>query len=263
MFQNYGSAHIKRRKLNTRLITYAALGGVMALCLAVFWLVRMSGVFTVKAITIEGALIGDEASLIGQLKRQVIGTTAGKFFGVENYFGWSTGLTYSDIKYKGIEIAKDISGRTITVTATPRERVIAWCDQTTETICYWTDETGIAFETAPIPEGQLVLRVDDVRAEGTPPLLGNTVILPAQFEVVKKILRGLGELAIRFNRATLNRELQELRVSTLAGAQLVFSTRFDPTATALPAVERFRQSPGLANIKSVDLTVENRAFLKQ
>ncbi len=259
----YQSAGLRRRQFARKLKWYIITSSVFILLIAVFYIIGYSGLFSIKSFTVVGAPDGQETRILVVLRPQVIATQIGGLLGMENYFSWDNSLVYSDIRSNSVSVDKKLWGREVTITVHPRQRYGIWCTEPPDNlpVCNWVDPEGVVFEPAPIPDGQLIIRISDP-STSSPMLLGEPVIARSQFQVIQKVAEALPELRLPVARILVNRELEEVRLITLSGALIRFSLRFDPSKTALPALKRFIESPGLSAVSSVDFTVENRAFYK-
>jgi hypothetical protein len=218
-----------------------------------------SSVFKISAITVVSAEPVDEAKLISILKAQVAARPTAGWLGVDSYFSWPLDLQYTAPNISTITIEKSYWNKTITVTVVPRQRYAVWCSS--ETSCAWVDTTGVLFQPAPIAEGQLVQTIFE---NGTSSVgaIGDFVLSSSSFDVVKKVIDSTKSINLSISRVLVDRELQELHLTTASGALIMLSLRFDPTSTALPAIRRFAEKPGYTNIDYLNLTVENRAYVK-
>ena len=249
----------RRRAFFRRLRLYGYVSLAVLLVVGIGYLIFGSPLFKIGELTVTGAPDINQDELIAQLKTQVAAGDSG-WLGADNYLAWPETIEYSAPRVKSVSIEKSFWSRGITVTVTPRKRYTVWCAGTEETNCYWTDETGTPFEYAPVSDGQLVQTVFSPTT--TSVSLGSPVLPTEDFTVVREILDGIQKLDLTVTRVTINEQSQELRVDTGSGARIIFSLRFDPKPTALPALARFIKKPGLAKLEYVNLTVENRAFVK-
>jgi len=228
------------------------------------YLIIGSPLFKISELKIVNAETIDESVLLSTIKSQIASQPLGGFLGPDNYISWNNDIAYTSPLVTTITIEKSFWDRSVTITVSPRKRYAVWCSGSimeTNGNCRWIDEAGIAFEVAPIAEGQLVQTIFD-NGSSSNPGIGNSVINTGSFEVVKKILDNIRHLDIRVTEIKLDRQKQELRVITSSNNYILFSIRFDPIPTALPALHRFLANPGLDKLQYINLTVENRAFIK-
>ncbi len=261
MSQGNPSRLQRRQKFFRRLRLYGyASGGVLAAVLF-FYLFAGSPLFKVGALKVVGGESIDQSALISLLKSQVAATSLG-WLGADNYLAWPTTLDYTAPLVSSIAIEKSFWSRAVAITVIPRQRYAVWCGEAAAAsdACYWVDETGVLFETAPVAEGQLVQTIFDTAP--TLGSLGSSVLETSTFQKVKKIIDGAKKLDMSIAKITVNRRLEEVWLDTAGGTRIIFSSRFDPEPTALPALSRFIKKPGLSGLAYVNLTVENRAFTK-
>lgn len=260
----YGSGRIKRRRFTRRLKIYCFLGGLFFLCLGIFYLIANSGLFDLRNITILNASEAERTSLIERLRPQISSSFLSGVLGVNNYFSWKSGDAYSDIGFSKITVMKNLFDRTIALVVAPREQFAIWCVEAAgieSKNCVWIDANGVAFSSAPIPDGSLVTKIS-VAGLTALPTIGSTVLDSDQFGVVARVIESLNEKNIYFSNLTVDRARQEFQVKILPNAITRFSLRFDPTKTALPALQKFISDPGLSRMQYLDLTTENRAYYK-
>lgn len=254
--KKYGNSRIERQKFWRRIRIYSFISGGLLLVILIAYLFIGSPLFKFKTIEVMGIDESYHESIVSSLSFQVIKRKIGGFLGSQSYFAWNSELELSTPQVMSVRIEKDLFDRSLIITVVPRERYVVWC---TSEDCYWVDHTGILFEKAPETEGQLVLMVKDTENLN----LGDTVLKPDQFEAVSKILAAMLSQHIGIRETAINRPLQEIHLTTLTGTKILMSLRFDPSVTAIPAIERFSKNPGLRNLEYLNLTVENRAFVKE
>lgn len=265
----YGSARIERKKFWDRMRIYGYVAGALLLVILIGYVFVGSPIFKISTITINSPSNIDSEAIIKIVKEQVRNHAG--LLGPDSYFSWDENATYTAPNVSLIAVEKKIFSKTITLKVSPRERFIVWCagadtsdaspDASVGVSCFWADQSGLLFEPAPVTEGQLVLSVYD-DAPAALLVLGQPVLEADQFEAVSKIFRSdiLKEIGIRSIK--LSRSLEQLEAMTNGGTKLLFSVRFDPTLTALPALIKFQTNPGLSKLEYINLTVENRAFVK-
>lgn len=252
----------RRRAFFRRLRIYGYGAGIILLALGIGYLVIISPLFKISSVVVEGGETIDRDALLATLKKQVAASRLG-WLGTDNYLAWPSGIDYSTAQVKDVSVKKSIFSRSIVITASARDRYAVWCANRSASgePCYWVDPSGIMFARAPVAEGQLVQTIYD---DGTATIgaIGDPVLASSSFLFVKKIIAGTKRFELRVHSMTVSRALQELILETATGARVNFSLRFDPEPTALPALARFMEKPGLDKLEYVNLTVENRAFIK-
>jgi len=255
------SSRLQRRRTffrRVRLYLYSSAG--LLLIIGLLYLIIGSGWFKIAEIKIVGAEPQDERALLVSLKTQVAARNLAGWLGADNYLSWPTDLHYTAPTITDVRIEKAFWPKTVEVTVVPRTRFVVWCKSDTE--CYWVDEKGVAFKTSPITEGQLVQTIFDNAASSSPVMLGDQVIAPNAFDVIRKVIFAVREMNISVISMAIDQDLQELNIYTAAGARVGLSLRFNPNISAIPAMRRFSDKPGFSKIEYLNLTVENRAYVK-
>ena len=157
----------------------------------------------------------------------------------------------------GATIEKDWLNRSINITVQERERLGIWCIDGEN--CYWLDGDGVVFEEAPATEGSLILKVYDSQTADL--RLGFPVIEDRFINNLTGILKNLGKLDAAIRKISLDRKLQELKVETYEGADILFSIRFDP-APNIESFQKLFETLDLRKIDYVDLRIDNRIYYK-
>jgi hypothetical protein len=258
------AAQQTRRAFLRRVRWYAIIGGVLLLAIGAGGLVVQSPIFKSTELVFEGVPSGAQESVVRDLKTDILQIHRSAILGTDHYFSWPSKLSYSAAAASAVNIKKDLFSKTITFNIVPRQRYAVWCQATTneaEDSCFWIDNLGIAFDIAPVAQGQLV-RTIFATSDAEPPVIGRAVTSAETFGIIKKIIDAVLEMNIAVDTTTYDGARSELRLTTNTGTIVRLSTRFDPEATALPALKRLAGKPGLNNFEYVNLTVENRAFLK-
>lgn len=257
----YQSAGLKRRQFARKVKWYIGISGTALLSVGIFYIIGFSGLFTVTKFEVVGATEGQESRILEVLKPQVVAGAIGGIFGAENYFSWSDSLVYEDIRSSRVSVEKEFWNRLIRIQVYPRVRYGVWCVTSSAVIpnCNWVDAMGVAFEPAPTPDGQLIISLFEY-ATNTTMVLGVPVIKQDYFEVIKRVAESLLAFKLPVSETVIDRALEELRIDTISGSRIAFSLRFDPTIAALPALKKLIESPGIAGMRTIDFTVENRVF---
>ena len=264
MNQLYGSVRYRKRQALRRLKWYGIVGILFLFLIVISYIVLETGIFSVRSFIFVGVEGDRAAQLLERLKPQVAASGFGWAFGPDNFFGWNKSVQYSDTRFSGITIQKDLISRQITIEAIPRERYAVWCvtrliEESTN--CFWVDPGGLAFESSPLPEGQLILVFFEY-SDSTYAAPGEYVIEKPAYVAMKSILEAVRRLTISVKRAVLDRAKAEIQIETVSNTRLLFSLRFDPILTAIPALEKLAESPGIRQFEYIDFTSQNRALVK-
>ncbi len=252
-----------QRKFFRRIRWYAIIGGVILLVLLLALLVVRSPFFKINEMIVVGVPSELQTKIIAELTINILRIPRSAILGPDNYFSWPEKFPYTADEATMISIKKDLFDRKITLTVTPRQRYAVWCQgQPEESLnCFWIDQLGVIFESAPIADGQLVRTIYSASPIGRP-LTGTPILAQEIFSVIKKTLDGLSSLDIGLEKIEYKQSLQELHLITSGGTLLMISTRFDPSPTVLPSIRRLSSNPGLDKLTYINLTVENRAYVK-
>ncbi len=254
-----GSRLQRRRQFFKRLRLYAYISGIFLLIISAAYLITRSSFFKLGEIKIVSTEPINESLLLATLRTQVAARPIAAWLGADSYFAWPLDLRYAAPNIATISIEKSFWAKIITITVIPRDRYAVWCGQ--EGSCAWVDTDGILFQPAPVAEGQLVQTIFDTGVHSLG-MIGDPVLSSSSFGVVKKTIDGVKRMNIGVSRIAVDGELQELQLTTNTGALIRMSLRFDPSVTALPAIGRFAEKPGFSKIEYLNLTVENRAYVK-
>jgi len=207
--------------------------------------VWFSDFFTISAIEVEGAVLVDREAVSGPVEGNIL--------------FWKPPLTADEFpQLARVEAKKDFINRTIKITVTERGKVLIWCTETNEN-CFWTDENGFIFTTAPIPGGALV--VDVIRDYTNRELSIGENVLPDELFVNLKYALELFD--------NLDAPIKEIRIDDLkfkeatavisGGPEVYFSLIFD-SRFGEGVLESLMASQDWGLIRYVDLRVENRAY---
>ena len=249
----------RRRAFFHRLWIYGyASAGIIAVIGGLYVLIA-SPFFKISELVITGIDTGTQSELLTALKQQIAAKPLGGLLGADHYASWPDHTTLTAPPVRSATISKDFWARRVTITAVPRTRFAIWCVDT-QNECQWIDSDGTAFATAGAAQGQLVPTIHEDGDSITE--LGTRVLPDGAFIAIKKIIAGLSEAGIATNGTVFYQETQELHITTETGTLLIFSTRFDPATTALPAVRTLAKNPGLTKIVYINLASQNRAAVK-
>lgn len=137
------------------------------------------------------------------------------------------------------------------------EKFAIWCGPS----CYWISQDGIVIEPAPDTEGSAIIKILDVRESA---LVPNAPVLEERFLAnAMKILLRAGQLPVRLYEYRFDGRLQELAAIGANGEKFIFSVRFEATEKLFASLAEVISKNNLKNFEYIDLTVENRIYLKQ
>lgn len=257
----YQSAGLKRRKFARKVKGYIILSTSLFAVFGLVYLFCFSPLMRVRDFIVVGVDSEQKDRILDVLRPQVAASRLGGLLGTNHYFSWQDSLRYEDVRSNRVSINKHFFSRTIEIVIHPRLRYGVWCFVSPENVieCTWVDASGVAFEPAPLPAGQLVMSFFEL-ASTTSPVLGTPLIKQEHFEVIKRVAESLSILELAVNEIVVDRDLEEVRLQTVLGPRISFSLRFDPSVAALPALKKLINSPGIAGMRTIDFTVENRVF---
>lgn len=160
-------------------------------------------------------------------------------------------------------VTKNFFNKKLILNIKDREPYGIWCSESqvqpisTEN-CFWFDEGGFLFSSAPATLGALVKGIYE--ENGRDLALGSYVLpdqsLKRMFSIFK-VLKAAEVYAIKFTLPDLGS--QEIQAETLEGTRLYFSLRVDPAFT-LEALQSLRLK--LGELSYIDFRSENRVFYK-
>jgi|GEM_PF-4565477 len=137
------------------------------------------------------------------------------------------------------------------------EQFAIWCAKDR---CAWIDRQGITGAPAPLTEGS---SIPIIKTEGGVPAGGAPAIQARFIKPIIAIIEGVANLPIRVNEYLFNARLQELTAVGINSDKFIFSVRFEPTEKLFASLAEVISRNNLKNFEYIDLTVENRIYLKQ
>lgn len=180
----------------------------------------------------------------------VLRSIAARLLGLDNFLAWPG-------KVGAVEVEKDYSTGVLRLKLPSPERFAIWCSKN----CFWVGADGVVIEEAPDTEGSSINKIRDDR--DFTPVVGKSVV-PSDLAVnIVKIIQGLSGLPIRIKDYSFDDRLQELRANGVKGETIIFSARLEPTATLLVSLRDLIESGRVRTAEYIDLTVENRIYIKQ
>lgn len=265
--QLYLSESQRRRYwLRFRIKVYSFLCVAALAAVGSVYFIRQSGFFQISKVEIPGLSGEEKRALSGEIESLVLARKLSRFLGAENFLSWPGEMPVRNLAYARVNISRDFSRREILISAERRDKLGIWCieplpESEENKQCFWFDkDDGILMDRSPGAEGQLVFAVNET--SGNFPMLGESVLAMPLFKNFKAILEGVKALGLSIVDMRFDRKLEELTLTAAEGARLIFSLRFDPALNAFPALrDLFIKNP-LASISYLDLTVENKIYLK-
>ncbi len=250
---------IKKKRHSWRIKLYILGGGIGLLGILIFYVVSVSPIFKIKVEIIGHQRLSQER-LLEEIYDNFSQGFLGKILGPENYLAWPKKISLKNPLLAKLTVEKSITDKKITLIVEERQPSGIWCfNSQKEPDCYWFDKEGVLFESAPAPEGHLILHVDYDQNKKVP--LGESPIKKEWLSVLNEAVNFFQNQNIPIKSYSIMDSLEELRAKTLIGADIRFSLRFSPQ-NSLAALVLYLQKNNLRNVGYIDLTVENRMYVK-
>ncbi|MDP3052821.1 MAG: hypothetical protein Q8N22_02615 [bacterium] len=216
----------------------------------------------VAAVDIVGSLRAEEIKevLIDNLLKT---SKIRSWLGPENLLFWPSKISNIPASLywlSGLSLEKNWQEKIITLNAKEREPWLLWC-LTDSGNCYWLDEQGIVFSSAPEAEGFLVSKVSE-QGDRRQLSLGQLFYDNSQFaENTLEIIKQIKNSSLAVSRFSIeNPNLEELTVET-TGPKLYFSLRFLPQNFD-KVLNDLINRPNFRKLEYIDFRVENRIYYK-
>jgi len=253
----YKPSELVRKRSRVRLRIFLWSVAISVFLAGLIYVGVYSPVFRLQNIRVEGISQLTAESVLNVVKPLVFHNSFLQWLGEQNMLAWQE--RQIRVPTSGILLAsidRNLFTRSVTVSIQERKQAGIWCFGE---VCFWFDQEGVLFESAPNTEGSLVTRIKEDRLE--PMLLGEKIIENRFLDVVLKLVSTLPKINLAIEEIKFNRELQELTVSLYNGPEILLSVRFDPTQT-LNGLQNLRSTLNFSNLEYIDLRVENRIFYK-
>lgn len=228
-------------------------------------LIMRNPLLAVQSVDIQGLTYIPTSRVQSLLLARVMDESGWKhLLGLKNILIWPDAMTAEDLKLlpeaSAIAIRKDYWHRKITVQVMERGHSGTWCFKGGKlTSCYWFDERGLITRT-PASEGSLILTVNDYTRAGISQ--GETVIAPELLPNLFSIFEAVKNMGVNFKEIRLeDLSLQEVKVPTYDGPNLLFSLRFSAVNTPA-ALLALKAKTKISKLQEIDFRVENRIYYK-
>jgi len=257
--QSYIDQHqIYKKQRNLRIKIYLGIFFVILLFVSILYIVIYSPVFKVRETKITGNQRLSNEQVLNILNPLALETRIKNFLGTGNLLSWNK--KHVDVSKTALleaNIRRDWLRQNLEMNIKERPRLAIWCD--TSDNCYWIDFEGMMFEEAPQTEGSLILTIYDDRSES---IIKGTKIVEERFiGNLTKLIKNIAKLKMPIKRIVFSKRIQEIKVETYTGPNLLFSIRFDPTLN-MASLQNIEGENGFNEIEYIDLRVENRIFYK-
>lgn len=211
------------------------------------YLVFYSPVFAITKIDVVGSGVTPD-DIVKYLGAGTVGS---------NILFWQPATDIDALKPPIFTLRKNYFNRTITLNVIERDKALVWCYEKNKN-CFWVDQNGVIFQNAPDTSGNLIKVVDDYTDRSGN--IGDT-ILPADFTAnFMRILTVIDKLNLSIQEIRLeNLNYRELIVLLNSGPKIIFSLELDPAFTEA-GIKEYKDSSSWSRIKSINLTVDGRAY---
>lgn len=223
----------KRYYRRIRIKIYLFLGLAIFTIAAIFSFLINWNFFRIDKFEIIGAAKLEEA------RAEVLKNGLARFLGFSNFLVWPSVIGE-------VRVEKDYSNNTLRLIAEAPEKFAIWCALD----CYWINRGGKTIELAPDTEGSSI------------PKISGPLPKEELFKNIVAIIDGLAKLPIRIIGYNFDERLQELTALGTRGEKMIFGTRFAPSIKSFNYLNELVSSGQLRTAEYVDLTVENRIYLK-
>jgi hypothetical protein len=176
-----------------------------------------------------------------------------------NILFWKLPPDINDIdRIRNINIYKDFLERKIIVQIEDREKDIIWCLEKKDE-CFWIDSSGFAFGDAPHPLGLIMVKTVRDYTDRTIKD-GDTVLEKILFDNLQLIFSLLGDVDLPVSELRIDDlKFKEATAVISDGPDIYFSLLLNP-GFGKSVIESLSNSSEWANIRYIDLRVENRAY---
>ncbi len=156
-------------------------------------------------------------------------------------------------------VTKNYLKRTVYIKAVARQRDFIWCMTSTGN-CYWTDDSGFVFDTAPQTVGGDLMVVED--SSNRDINIGDYALSADSFKNFVADINVLSQLNIPISSIRIsNIDYQEMTVVTGGGPEIYFGFTFDPVASGDDTViKTLAGSPDWSKYCYVDLRTMYKAY---
>ena len=238
---------LENQRLKTRRRVKLVIGIVAIILFAagIVYLIYFSQLFNIQNITVNG---------INTLSEEDLGV-----YRAGNIIFWKLDKRVSNIpQLASINIRKDFLKREIVVDVTERNKDIIWCLEKSGQ-CFWVDENGFIFNTAPNPTGALIVKAVKDYSDRTLSI-GNKVLPDEMFKNLELIFKILRDTNLPISEMKIaNLKFEEITAITNGGPMIYFSLSVNPSFS-VSVLESLKQSSRWGKMRYLDLRVANRAY---
>ncbi|TSC89074.1 MAG: hypothetical protein G01um10143_455 [Parcubacteria group bacterium Gr01-1014_3] len=249
-----------RRRLRIKL--YLWIGAAVLVLVLGVWAFLKAPFFIIKEIEVTGLTKLTSEDVLDELQASILQTGWARALGVRHFAAWPTQMQIPNPLIAKVDIAKHYLNNRLEIKVQEQEYFSVWCriSQNNGTNCFWLNENGVTVAPAPDTEGALIYRV--VEKNENEAALGEEIINQREWPNIKNILESLSDLSLKIKEFVYNGRLQELIAYGTAGEKLIFSTRLNYGEKVLGYIKTSAEKGDLKRSEYLDLTVENRIYLK-
>ncbi len=237
---------------------------VLFLLLILSYVIFLSPIFKIEQIKISGNEVVSNQEIIQSLDKFRFKNLLG-FFNYDNLFLVTEKRLNQAIigdlhRISEIKLSKRIFKKTVTLTVTERKEAGIFCKQK----CYYIDNSGVIFETAPETSGVLILTIKD---EAPGEVQEGKKVIDQQ--LIEKFFNVQNYLTQRLNLKALDFVInsdtfKNVKVNTNEGWYILFdqSGDFEKQLQALELSLAQAVKEDRTNLEYIDLRVDKRVYYK-
>ncbi len=250
----------ERRRVRIKLYLWIGVAALVIVLSA--WAFLKAPFFNIKEIEVTGITKLSQEDVIDELQSVVLQTAWARALGIHHFVAWPTQMKSPNPLIAKIDIQKHYLSNLLEIKIQEQEYFSVWCriGSVNGMNCFWLNENGIAVAPAPDTEGALIYRI--VEKNDNEFALGGEIINQREWPNIKNILAGLSDLPIKIKEFIYNSRPQELTAYGTAGEKLIFSARLNYGEKVLGYIRTAAEKGDLKRAEYLDLTVENRIYLK-
>jgi len=219
------------RRLRIKIYFLAGLAALFVI-LTLYGLLNLS-FFKIKKIEIDGY------ADLEKLRSEILKSEIAQFLGHNNFLAWPSEIGDANIE-------KNYLSGLLKISNDNSEKFGIWCSNE----CYWFDNSGKLTGLAPDTEGSSIPKVLGVLPEEN------------QLQNIISIIENINALPLRVAYYSYEERLQELVAYGTKKEKIIFSARFVPSEKTFKYTKDLAMKGELRAAEYLDLTVENRAYLK-
>jgi len=242
-------------------IRYKLWLGVSLVCILVvggLYFFYQSPLFSFKTITVVDSRGADHSELLGLMRDYVESKWWSHFLPANHMLAWLFIKKLPLPIFESVDVVKKYSESSLSFVITEYQRVGLWCFQKAQE-CFWFNRDGLLFQEAPVSEGALFLKIQDVERDPSDQIKIDPQLITS-IESINEIFTGAQKGVDSITYLYSKRELQ---MKLVAGQEFIIGVKKIPPATFYTYLKNFLATTNLDSIDYVDFSVENRIFVKK